>query len=275
MTVAVGLDVGGTKILCAAVELESGAVVAEERRATEPARGGAAVLADCVALVERLAVDVPPVSVGIGICELVDRQGRAASAFTIDWLGIDIAGAFRHVAPARLESDVRAAALAEARYGAARGVSEPWLYVTVGTGISCSLVIDGVPYPGARGNALIVGAPPVEQVASGLALQERAGVARAEELFGDGRLADVAGNAAAELGIALAVLANALDPALIVVGGGLGLVTDYREAAVEVMRPAIEAEATRLVPVIPAALGEQAGSIGAALIGAGSGAPTP
>ena len=95
------------------------------------------------------------------------------------------------------------------------------------------------------------------------------------KLFGDGRLADVAGNAAAELGIALAVLANALDPALIVVGGGLGLVTDYREAAVEVMRPAIEAEATRLVPVIPAALGEQAGSIGAALIGAGSGAPTP
>jgi hypothetical protein len=51
-------------------------------------------------------------------------------AFTIDWLGFDVARAFRRVASARLESDVRAAALAEARHGAARGVSEPWLYVS-------------------------------------------------------------------------------------------------------------------------------------------------
>jgi glucokinase len=114
MTVAAGLDVGGTKIRCAAVELESGTVVAQERRPTDPARGGAAVLAECVALVERVATRVPVVGIGVGICELVDPKGRAASAFTIDWLGFDVARAFRHVAPARLESDVRAAALAEA-----------------------------------------------------------------------------------------------------------------------------------------------------------------
>jgi predicted NBD/HSP70 family sugar kinase len=135
------------------------------------------VLAECVALVERVAARVPVVGIGVGICELVDPKGRAASAFTIDWLGFDVARAFRH---------------------------EPWLYVSVGTGISYSLVVAGMPYSGARGNALVVGAPPVERVASGLALQGRAGVAHAQQLFRDGRFAEVVSDAATELGIALA-----------------------------------------------------------------------
>src|SRR5258708_23752082 len=46
-----------------------------------------------------------------------------------------------------------AASLAEARMGAGRGQSA-FLYVTVGTGISCALVIDGKPYPGAHGHAI-------------------------------------------------------------------------------------------------------------------------
>ena len=73
-------------------------------------------------------------SIGVGVCEFVDRSGQITSAFTLDWVGIDVVAPSRLCAPTTVGSDVRAAALAEARFGAARGVSDPWLYVTVGNG---------------------------------------------------------------------------------------------------------------------------------------------
>ena len=63
----------------------------------------------------------------------------------------------------------------------------------------------------------------------------------------------------------LAWLVNALDPGLVVIGGGLGLVDRYRELAAEAMRPLIFAHNSRGVPVVPAQLGADAGVIGAAL----------
>jgi ROK family len=61
---------------------------------------------------------------------------------------------------------------------------------------------------------------------------------------------------------------NALDPALIVVGGGLGLATSYREAAVRAMLGAVELPTARELPVVPAQLGKVGGALGAALAGA-------
>jgi len=270
VTLAVGLDVGGTTIDGVLVDVGSGALIKHETVESPVAADGAVVLEDCARLAMLLTAGRPVVAVGIGLCELVSPEGVPTSAETVDWRTLDVAAPFAAIAPVYIESDVRAAALAEARLGAGSGLPSPWLYVSVGTGISYSLVIDGVPFAGARGNALIVGAPPVERTASGRALQLLTGVPRAEHIVADPAFTSLIAEAAASLGLALAVLVNALDPALVVVGGGLGLVTQYRDVAVRTMREAIEAESTREVEVVAAALGRSAGAVGAALAAVGA-----
>lgn len=265
MTLVAGLDVGGTKVEGCIIDPESGAVHAAERIETRVERGGAAVLDDCVALVERLRGGANLDSVGVGICEFVDLDGRVRSGYSVDWRDLEIARAFAPLAPVTVESDVRAAALAEARFGAGRSCVAPWMYVTVGTGVSFCLVVEGRPFAGARGNALVVGAPPVERQASGRAVERLSGHARATEALADPACSSLVREAACALGTALAALVNALDPALVVIGGGLGLVRDYRERAVMQMRAQIEAETTRSVPVVPAELGPRAGALGAAV----------
>jgi glucokinase len=231
------------------VDVARGEVVRSERVATQPERGGPAVLADCTELAARLGGD--GVAIGVGICEVVDRDGRLTTAETIEWRGLDVAGAFGG-APVTLESDVRAAALAEARFGAGAGLGS-FLHVIVGTGAAACLVVNGRPHLGEHGNAIILGAPPVEQVAGGATLGELVHdpAARAE--------------AAAAIGRVVAVLVNALDPAAVVVGGGLGASAGFAEGIAAALRPAIWCEATRALPVVPTALGEAGGVLGAAL----------
>ena len=249
MTLAVGIDVGGTKIAAGLVDTGSGEVLRSERVPTRPERGGEAVLADCAALAARLAAgDVP---VGAGICEVVDLDGRVTSAETVDWRGLDVASAFG-AASVTVESDVRAAALAEARFGAGAGLGS-FLYAGVGTGTSACLVLDGRPHRGARGNAIILGAPPVERVAGGAILGDRAHdpAARVE--------------AAAAVGRVLAVLVNALDPEAVVVGGGMGSSPGFVDGIAAALRPEVWCESTRRLPVVATALGDSGGLIGAAL----------
>lgn len=268
MTLVAGVDVGGTKIDACILDPLTGIVSARARIPSRCERGGHAVLADCVDLVMRLSGSAQLACVGIGLCEFVSSEGRPTSAFTVDWRDLDLERAFADIAPVHLESDVRAGAIAESRLGAGREIRGPWLYVSVGTGISHSLMLDGRPFAGARGNAVVVGAPPVERVASGLALERATGRASAEEVLSDAAMATIVADAAAALGIALAGLVNAFDPAAVVIGGGLGLVDSYRAAAVEAMRPAVEALDTRLVPVLAASLGSLAGPVGAGLAAA-------
>jgi glucokinase len=249
VTLAVGIDIGGTKLAAGLVDTESGEVLRSERLATRPERGGAAVLADCVTLAEELGAGGAPV--GVGICEVVDLRGRVVTAETVDWRGLDVAAAFgrRRVA---VESDVRAAALAEARLGAGAGF-ESFLHIAVGTGASACLVLGGRPHRGARGNAIILGAPPVEQVAAGGTLGDRTADPAARA------------GAATAIGLVVAVLVNALDPAAVVVGGGLGSSPGFADAIAAALRPAVWCDATRDLPVVVTALGEWGGVIGAAL----------
>lgn len=259
--VAIGVDVGGTKIAAGVVDTSSGAVLDRRRIPTLPERGGPAVLADCAALAAELGGGRLPV--GIALCELVDLDGRPASGDTIDWRGLDVAaaiGAPRVV----LESDVRAGAHAEARFGAGVGVS-PFLHVVVGTGASACLVIDGRPYTGARGEAIVLGAPPVEAVASGPALARAAGLDRAEDVLVDPSHAASVDEAVAALGSVLAVLANALDPALVVLGGGLGAAPTFRERVERALRGRVAYPRTPPLEVIGSRLGTAGGMIGAAL----------
>ena len=264
MTLAIGIDVGGTKIAAGIVDSGSGALERRLEVPTHPRRAAADVLADCVSLAEELATGRDGIPIGMGVCELVDRDGRTRSAVTLDWRGIDLTRAFGRLGRATIESDVRAAGVAEARFGAGRGVAE-LLYVTVSTGISHCLVLAGRAYAGARGNAICTGAPPLEDAASGLALAAAGGRERAQDVLADPALDGVVEAAAAALGAGLAELVNALDPGVLVIGGGLGLNDRYRERAVAAMRPLVFADNTRDLRVVPAELGADAGVIGAAL----------
>jgi glucokinase len=258
---AIGIDVGGTKIAAGVVEGRSGAVLARTEVPTTPERGGEAVLADCVALARELGGGEVPV--GIGLCELVDLEGRPESADTVDWRGLDVAGAFD--APSVVvESDVRAAARAEARFGAGAGRS-PFVYVVVGTGASFCLVVDGSPYAGARGRAIVLGAPPVERVASGRALARRAGAERAEDVLADPASAPLVEEAATALAGVLAVLVNALDPSVVVLGGGLGGEPSFRERVADAVLSAVTYPPHPPLEVVGSSLGADGGLVGAAL----------
>jgi glucokinase len=268
VTLAVGIDVGGTKIAAALVDVESGRITESRRIPTDAHRGSAAVLEDCLALGSALAADRSVAAIGVAVCELVGVDGRVRSAQTVDWREVDLVAAFTGVASAvRVESDVRAAGLAEARFGA--GAEErDFVYVSVGTGVSHCLIVDGAPRLGVRGAAIGTGAPLVEQWSGGLALARSSGHATAEGALADPVAAAVVEDAARRLGLALAMLVNALDPGAVVVGGGLGLDDRYRGLAVTAMREAIYDADARELPVLPAALGADAAVIGAALAAA-------
>ena len=267
MSFAVGIDVGGTKIAAGLVDVATGRLLRRVQLPTGAERDGRDVLADCAGLAAQLGEGALPV--GIGLCELVDLDGRPASADTIEWRNLDPAAAIE--APrVVLESDVRAAALAEAAFGAGAGRS-PFLFVIVGTGASVCLVVDGRPYAGSRGQAITLGAPPVELVASGRALALAAGVERAEDVITNPAHAALVDTAATELGRVLAVLANALDPALIVLGGGLGTEPGFRLRVESACRPWLAYASTPALSVVASTLGTDGGIVGAALRAAADG----
>jgi glucokinase len=190
-----------------------------------------------------------------------------------------------------LDADVRAAARAEATFGAGHEFHS-FLYVTIGTGISASFVLNGTPYAGARGltgtfasscglipsiDGNLTSGPPLEQFAAGPALASRLaavqpnfqGDARAVISLaesGDSAAQAVVDSAAHPVGAAVANLVNMLDPEAVVVGGGLGTTEGrYRTSLVSAMRDHIWSEYHRELPVRSAQLGSDSGFIGAAL----------
>jgi glucokinase len=273
VTVTIGIDIGGTKIAAAAVDPATGRIVDKRVVRTEPERGGTAVLESCVSLARLLAEGRSVERVGVGICEIVDPRGEIASDVTIKLRGLPVVEAFAGIAPAVLESDVRAAARAEALVGAGRGL-DTFLYVSIGSGIGACFVQDGVPLVGKYGRALIVGvAPsPIEDTASGPAIAAACALPDAEAVLraagdGDAHAERVVRDAARSLGMTIACLANLLDPDAIVIGGGLGLAPGpYWDSLVPAIAGGIWRVRERdVAAIVKAELGEDAGVIGAAL----------
>ncbi len=262
---AIGVDLGGTKIAAGLVDRDRGSVTGKRTVGTPVTQGGQAVLDACAELVRLVAEEAghTPLPVGIGICELVDPRGRPTSAVTVDWRALDVTKAFAALGPATIVSDVRAGAVAEAVFGAGQPFSH-FLYLSVGTGISYCLVVDGAPYIGAHGAAIMVGAPEIELEAAGPAIAAAAGVTTREALAHP-RYAEVVDAAAAKTGAALAFLTHALDPRAIVIGGGLGVQPRYLDAVSGHLRSRVTTETAKAVPVVPALLGPDAGVVGAAL----------
>ena len=290
--VAIALDVGGTKIAAGLVD-RWGHVTQRSTQPTNAAAGGEAVLERALAAARRLRAaatenGVTVAGAGISLCELVDLAGNVTSGYTVDWQELPVQAIFtEQVAPAVVEADVRAHALAEATFGAGRGLAS-FVYIAVGTGISSCLVLDGRPYAGTHGNALVLSTMPLtvfdgdgrkiefalEPFASGLGLveryrQHRPAVTRVEEIVADANLgvpaaAAILASGGEALGSALAWLVNVLDPAAVIVGGGLGLAGGlYWKSAIAAARTHIFAHASREAPIVPAACGVDAGLIGA------------
>lgn len=292
----IGLDVGGTKTAAGLVMFPDGDVVTRRVIPTNPNRDGDAVLQDTLDLAAGLIQEAASMGcivegIGAGVAELVDVDGKVMSAQTIPWRGLPVRHRLSQLAPAVVESDVRAAALGEALYGAGRGY-DSFVYLTVGTGISYSLVQEGRPYAGAHGNALVLASGQtshtcphcgqrsvmvLEEYASGPAIARRyaarAGGQRvtAEDVIRasqerDPDALEIVTTAATALGMAVGFLVNVLDPEAVVVGGGLGLcgAAHYWRDLVESTRAHTWAEAGRRIPIVMAALGADAGIVGAA-----------
>lgn len=299
MGLTLGIDVGGTKIAAALVNPDTGAVNARRQIPTDPARGAESVLQsvkDLASAIEdesTFETDSGRVYVGIGVAELVDLTGRITSGHTLPWNGWDLGDRLSTLRRVRVDSDIRTAARAEAMFGAGRGWRD-WIYVSIGTGIGGCLVREGVPYAGARGNAMIVASAPLtgtceacgaishpvtEELASGPALvsrfHEMGGRAeRAEDVFeaaasGDTAAHDLLEEAGTTMGVTIGFLINTLDPEGVVIGGGLGLAEGlYRNALVSSTRTHVWAEASRELEIRSAALGVDAGIVGAGLLAA-------
>jgi glucokinase len=288
---AVGVDLGGTKLAAGVVD-ESGAVVARARRDTP--EGPEAVVEAVVDLIGEL--DAAQLPVGIGAAGFVDsRRRRVLFAPNLGWQDVPFADlvAARLNAPVVLENDANAAAWAEARFGAGAGVPDLVL-VTVGTGIGGGIVLGGALVRGGFGIAAELGHFPLvrdgrpcpcgqagcwEQYASGGALtraaRERgvddvAAACRAGDATALGCLAEVG----TWLGAGLAAVAAVLDPQLILVGGGVVENGDrLLDPARAEFRRRLPATGHRPVAEIRAAqLGPAAGLVGAAdLARAGAG----
>jgi glucokinase len=283
----IAVDVGGTSIK-AGILTEQGPV-AFHRVATDAAAGADGVVDRIVATVlasdqEATRRGVSIAGAGVVVPGIVDEAaGVARRAVNLGWRDVDLRArlAARLSCPVAVGHDVRAGALAEARWGAAVGCATV-LFVPIGTGIAAAFVVDDDVFPGAAYQAgeigqIQVGGATLEAFASGLSIANRyraasgAGPAvTAPEVVeragrGDEVAAAVWQSALTSLADVLAGAIAMVDPEITVVGGGVA-------RAGEALLGPLRAElATRLPwrspPTVAAArFGDAAGWVGAALL---------
>lgn len=307
MSVWIGVDVGGTKILAGAVD-EDGTVAETVGRPTPGRLGTASALEDALTeAVREAAAGRALAGVGVAAAGFVDRAGeRVAFAPHLPWRDAPVRErlAERWQVPVTLENDATCAMVAENALGSAHGAGSAVL-VTVGTGIGGGLAIDGHVVRGAQGMAGEFGHMTVvldgrgcecggagcwEQYCSGRALVRAArdGLLTTssvldewcpdhEKLTGPlvtraAVLGDLVALGAFDvvggwLGHGLVNLVAALDPARVVVGGGVSTAGEHLlEPARRVLAERLVGGAHRAVPqVVPARFGPEAGLVGAAV----------
>jgi glucokinase len=309
MSLTIGIDVGGTKVLGGVVD-ESGKVLTTARKDT-PRQGGSALTQTIADVAKELLQQHSVASVGVSAAGFVssDRKTMLATPNIADWNGVDLDHQLTALIglPVVIENDANAAAWGEAKFGAGKN-QDHMMMLTVGTGIGGGIVVNGALYRGAFGIAAEFGHMRVvpdghicgcgargcfEQYASGNALLRHAReainaspeVARNLLSRGDGTVAGLTGQAITEaardgdavalaafnttgqwLGAGIASLAVLLDPACVVIGGG---VIDAGEILLKPTRESLE----RNMPfagkhpypeIIAAQLGNEAGLVGVA-----------
>jgi glucokinase len=310
MVETIGADLGGTKMLVGVVD-DACEVL---HRSTAATLGLAQEeLLDGLERELRAALEARPdaAAIGLGIPCTIDRErGIAINAVNLDLADVPIRDLMqeRLGLPVFVDNDANVAAIAEHRFGAARGVRNV-VMLTIGTGIGGGLILDGRPYRGSTGAGAELGHMVIdihgprcqgtcpghgcaESLASGTVLAaeglEVAGREPGSELGlllasggeidgravtdaairGDGPARGAVEAIGRRLGVALASLANIFEPDVIVVGGGV------MAAGELLLEPAREELRSRALPpmnatkVVAAELGPDAGMIGAAAMAA-------
>jgi len=269
-----GVETGGTRVRCAVGTGPDDVRAETTVPTTTPAETLRRVLEFFRAHTEITAVG----AACFGPIDL-DRSsptfGRITTTPKPGWRGADVVGALRTLSvPVAFDTDVNGAALAEYRWGAGRGV-DPFVYVTVGTGIGGGAIVGARPVHGlvhpemghvpiTRDSAdTFAGACPyhrdcLEGLASAVALSQRWG-ALPETLPAEHEAWRLQ---ARYLALGVAAIAAVLSPPRIVLGGGVmraaGLPARVRAETVKTL-----AGYVRAPDLVPPALGERAGVLGA------------
>lgn len=302
-----GIDIGADKILVLVADLNGAVVAAQRRRTADQARQGAeALLAEVQgAVYDALAsADVPLArlqGVGVGTPGIVDpMSGRVTLAPQIaGWHGIQLSKRLEHwlPCPVLVDSEVHLSLLAERQVGAIQGIDDA-VYIHLGVGIGCGILIGGGIYRGANGAAgeigylpLPDGAPaseqgagPFELAAGGAAFARhgRRAAARPEgrllralaggnpaavdagTIFEAARRNDAVAQAIVDeltalLARGVASVVVTLNPEVVLIGGGLS------QAGQDLLAP-LAARVQAMVPLPPrfvlSSLGDEAVAIG-------------
>lgn len=151
---AIGIDIGGTGIKGAIVNVKTGELVGDRLRVETPAGGRPADIAQAVkGLVEKLAAKKPGVPVGICFPAVVIR-GITMSAANIsdEWIGLDADALFTQVLDRKVHvlNDADAAGIAEMKFGAGVGQKGLTVMTTLGTGIGTALFLGSKLVPNAE-----------------------------------------------------------------------------------------------------------------------------
>lgn len=296
MPTVIGIDLGGTELRAAMMD-ETAQVLRHARVPTAAEAGPAAIVEQMARLVDEVSSGLTPVGIGIGSPGPLDTaSGTVIHAPMLrGWRDVPLARLVteRTGLPTFLENDANAAALAEWRLGAARGLRH-MVYVTVSTGIGGGVIIDGRLLHGHRslageiGHMIVTGeAVPCacggfgcwESLASGRALGRRAAAAgmradgpvtaqlvAARAAAGDETARRLMAEEARALGLGFVNLLHLYAPEMIVVGGGVAAALPMMAAEIARTVTARAMPAYRDVPIRAAGLGTQAGVIGAALL---------
>lgn len=297
MRAAIGVDVGGTKIAAGLVELDSGRLIEQVELPTPRGQGAGAILAVVAEAAERMhstaqAAGVTPKGLGVGLPELVRLDGMPASSWIADWRQCDVARELARFGRVLVDSDVRLGALAEQLYGHGRTLPS-FIFVSAGTGLSCTVCKHGIIERGAHGFAIhfassdlvsfdaITGQRTVfnlEGFASGAGMsriyEARTGKTATARMIVEGDAGpagdQVLEEATTALASAIGHMINLIDPHGVVIGGGLGTAPRYFDRLQAGVPTYIWAEECRSLPIMPSALKATAGIIGAAALQAGS-----
>ncbi|MFH9418398.1 MULTISPECIES: ROK family protein [Streptomyces] len=284
----------------AALAGPGGELLHQARRATGRDRGPDAVvesILDFAAELRALGVDrfgEPARAAGVAVPGIVDEEhGTAVYAANLGWRDVPLRallGERLGSVPVALGHDVRTGGLAEGRIGAGKG-ADRFLFVPLGTGIAGAIGIDGRVESGAHGFAGEIGHVVVrpgglpcpcgqrgclERFASASAVSQAwaeacgdpdadaADCAKAVD-SGDPRALAVWQDAVDALADGLVTALTLLDPRVLIIGGGLA---EAGETLFSPLRDAVRRRVTfqKLPRIVPAALGDTAGCLGAGLL---------
>ena len=154
MSLTVGVDVGGTKVLGGVVDA-SGKVLATSRRDT-PREGGGELTKTIAEVARELMQEHSITAVGVSAAGFVssDRKTMLATPNIADWNGVQLDVELTKLIglPVVIENDANAAAWGEAKFGAGRNQAH-MMMLTIGTGVGGGIVVNNELYRGAFGIA--------------------------------------------------------------------------------------------------------------------------